>query len=61
MTTPTNQYDSEGRPHGVWVFNWPNGTPWWRGHYLHGKPYGGWEWYYTDGTVEGKKYYITIK
>jgi antitoxin component YwqK of YwqJK toxin-antitoxin module len=61
MTVPTNQYDSEGRPHGVWESYWPNGTPWWRGHWLHGKLHGLLEEYYKDGTVEGKKYYITIK
>ena len=61
MTTPTNQRDSEGRPHGVWEGYWPNGTLWRRRHYMHGKPHGLWETYHENGAPSWKEYYIRIK
>jgi hypothetical protein len=61
MTEATNQYDSEGRPHGVWEYHWPNGTLWLRHHYLHGKAHGLYESHRRDGTLYFKRYYLTIK
>jgi len=61
MTGQVNQYDPQGRRHGIWEHYRPDGTLWWRGRFLHGKLHGLLEEYYKDGTVEGKKYILTIK
>jgi antitoxin component YwqK of YwqJK toxin-antitoxin module len=61
MTETINQYDSEGRPHGVWELYWPNGSLHWREHYLRGKLHGLWENYWPNGTPYFKRYSLAIK
>jgi antitoxin component YwqK of YwqJK toxin-antitoxin module len=61
MITPTNQYDSEGRPHGVWEDYLEDGTLSWREYYRHGKPYGASELYHHADTPYLKRYFLAIK
>jgi antitoxin component YwqK of YwqJK toxin-antitoxin module len=61
MTAPINQFNAQGRPHGVWENYRGNGILMWRGYYLHGKLHGLCEWYRVDGTLYFKRYYLTIK
>jgi antitoxin component YwqK of YwqJK toxin-antitoxin module len=61
MTAQVNQYDSEGRRHGVWEGYWANGTLWQKEHWLHGNLHGLRERYQPDGTPKWKDYYLTIK
>jgi antitoxin component YwqK of YwqJK toxin-antitoxin module len=57
MEQKPNQRDAEGRPHGRWEHYYLNGTPRWRGHYLHGQWHGLWEIYYRDGTLQWRRHY----
>jgi antitoxin component YwqK of YwqJK toxin-antitoxin module len=57
MTEQINQYDSQGREHGVWEWYWSNGNLMWREHYLHGKKHGLWEGYRPTGTLAWKCQY----
>jgi antitoxin component YwqK of YwqJK toxin-antitoxin module len=57
MTEPINQYDSEGRPHGVWERYRKDGTLWWRNHYLHGKLHGLSVNYYEAGTLSWRRHH----
>ena len=67
MTPQINQTDSGGRRHGLWEYYHPDGSLWWRGHYLHGELHGVrelrglWGDYYENGTLYYKKYYLIIK
>jgi hypothetical protein len=61
MKPQINQYDPEGRPHGVCESYWGNGSLWWRGHYHHGQVHGLWKWYWGDDTLYFKRYFLTIK
>jgi len=61
MTETINQYDSQGRLHGVWELYWSDGTLWWRENWLHGKPHGLSEWCYSNDTLDKKRYYLNIK
>ena len=61
MTTPTNQTDSEGRQHGVWMSYHENGVLWWKLRFLHDKLHKLSETYRSDGTPYFKRYYLTIK
>ena len=61
MIAQVNQYDSEGRPHGIWEDHWGNGSLWWKLRFLHDKLHKLSETYYPDGTVYFKRYFLTIK
>ena len=61
MITPTNQTDSEGRPHGVWESYRLLFHPWWRKNYLHGKAHGLCVNYRSDDTPYSKTYFLNIK
>jgi antitoxin component YwqK of YwqJK toxin-antitoxin module len=61
MTAPINQKDPQGRPHGVWKYYRPNGTLWWREHWLHGVRAGLWEWYWKNGASLRKEYSLNVK
>jgi antitoxin component YwqK of YwqJK toxin-antitoxin module len=60
MTAPINQFDAQGRLHGIWKNYWPDGTLRWRGRYLHGRWDGLWKWYHLDNSIRGYKYYYLI-
>jgi antitoxin component YwqK of YwqJK toxin-antitoxin module len=61
MTEPINQRDTQGRRHGVWEYYRPNGTLWWREHWLHGVRAGLWEWYWKNGASLRKEYSLNVK
>ena len=56
-----NQYDSQGKKHGVWKYFYPNRTLWRRTHYHHGKAHGVQEFYWEDGTPLNKEYRLNIR
>jgi antitoxin component YwqK of YwqJK toxin-antitoxin module len=55
------QRDPQGNRHGVWEDYWLDGSPKWRGYYLHGKSHGVREYYQPDGTLLDKSYYLNVK
>jgi antitoxin component YwqK of YwqJK toxin-antitoxin module len=43
---------------GLWEHYYPDGTLWWRRHYLHGQWHGPCELYYEDGTFRARGHYL---
>jgi antitoxin component YwqK of YwqJK toxin-antitoxin module len=46
-----NQYDQQGRKHGVWVKTYPNGQKKYRGRFEHGEPAGTFKRYFPGGKT----------
>ena len=61
MTDKINQYDSEGKQHGIWEYYYSDGKLRLRCNYLHGQLHGKWEDYRADGTRIWKENYIRDK
>ncbi len=49
LVAQINQTDSEGRRHGLWKKQYPNGRLVYEGHFRHGKPVGEWKRYHEGG------------
>jgi hypothetical protein len=52
-----NQYDSDGREQGIWVFYWDNGIIKLKGSYKNGLKHGIWQYYFSNGKPLYKIYY----
>ena len=54
-----NQVDAQGRKHGEWKKEYPNGQTIYSGQFNHGEPVGTFKRYYPDGTLKAKMEYST--
>lgn len=57
MRNKINQFDVEGRRHGLWKEYYNNGQLMYRGEYIHGVHHGPWVWYHIDGILDLKLTY----
>ena len=52
LTAQINQTDIEGRRHGLWKKQYPNGNLIYEGRFKHGKPVGEWKRYHEGGQLK---------
>ena len=56
-----NQYDADGKKHGMWVVTWPSGKKKYEGNYHHGEPDGEFTYYHENGKVKGKMNHFRVE
>ena len=50
--TRVSGQNKDGVPHGLWLFSWPNGSPWLTAWFENGEPVERWKHFHLDGLED---------
>jgi len=53
-----NQYNKQGKRHGLYEWYHSNGKLRYKAKYVNGKAHGLCEWYYSNGDIEEIEYHL---